>query len=815
MSRQKKRSTTKRANSPAGSTAKRDPLEKSPGSDGTSSFPSSWWNRDWVLGCLLSVATILAYQRIWQAGFIWDDDAHVTPPGLQSLSGLGRIWMQIGATQQYYPFVYSVFWTEHKLWGDSPLGYHLVNVALHIFSALLLVKLLRQLNIPGAWLAAGLFALHPVEVESVAWVSELKNTLSGAFYLGAALAYLGFDRTRKVGNYALALGLFLLGLMSKTVISSLPAALLVIFWWKRRNLSWARDVLPLIPFFITGISMGLLTAWVERELLHAQGAEYNYTLIERFLIAGRAVWFYLGKLAWPADLAFFYSTWNVNQAVWWQYAYPAGVLLLLGALAWRRKRGALASALFFIGTLFPALGFFNVFPFRYSLVADHFQYLASLGPLVLAAAGIHALSGFFPKSRVLLPGTSTLLLMVLGILTWKQCGTYKNEDTLWQETYRLNSESWMAHNYFGLQYLRQGQLDQAGAEFNKLLEVKPNFADGHDNLGIVLLQQVKTEEALAQFRQALKLKPGDEEICTSLSAALLKEGKVDEAIFYCRMALKTKPDLADAHFNLGLALFDKGLANEAITQYQETLRIEPNHAAARDKLGMALWQQGRVDEAQVHFQKNLEINPADAEAHFYLGNILRQKGRNDDAMAHFQKALEINPAYADAHLNLGNLLLHEWKVDEAIGHFQKAAQLKPGDANAQNNLGNAYLQKGSGAEAIKHYELSLQLDPSNPSAQNNLAWILATWPDAPLRNGVKAVQLAQAADALTGGGNAVILHTLAAALAETGQYSKALETAQRALALAQSQSNNALARQLELELKLYQDSHPFHSAASR
>jgi hypothetical protein len=258
------------------------------GTSGIAKFLPTSRNRGWFLGLLLVAAVIFAYQPAWHAGFIWDDNAHVTKPALRSLNGLARIWMQLGATQQYYPLVHSVFWVEHRLWGDATVGYHLINILLHAVSALLLVKLLRQLKIPGAWLAAAIFALHPVQVESVAWISELKNTLSGAFYLGSALAYLGFDRNRSGGNYALALGLFVLGLLSKTVIATLPAALLVVFWWQRGKLCWKQDVRPLLPFFIAGIGAGLFTAWVEgKYIIGAESSEFNFSIIERFLIAGR------------------------------------------------------------------------------------------------------------------------------------------------------------------------------------------------------------------------------------------------------------------------------------------------------------------------------------------------------------------------------------------------------------------------------------------------------------------------------------------------------------------------------------------------
>lgn len=597
---------------------------------------------DLLLGLLLVLATLAAYQPVWHAGFIWDDDAHVTAPELRSLGGLVRIWVQFGATKQYYPFVHSVFWVEHKLWGDAPLGYHLINVLLHAVSALLLLKILRRLEIPGAWLAAALFALHPVEVESVAWISELKNTLSGVFYLSAALVYLEFDQNRSRTNYAVALGLFVLGLMSKTVIASLPGALLVVFWWKRGKLSWRRDALPLLPFFIAGFGAGLLTAWVEQKfIIGARVSEYHFSLIERCLIAGRDIWFYLGKLFWPLDLIFMYPRWQVSQAVWWQYLFPAAALLLPSVLVWRRWRGPLAALLFFVGTLFPALGFFNVYPFRYSFVADHFQYLAGIGPLTLAAAGIYVAFDGLQKGRQFLKAASCLaLLLFLGVLTWRQCGMYQDEETLWKTTLARNPGCWMAYN------------------------------------------------------------------------------------------------------NLGESLFQQGAVDEAIALYQKSLGLNPNNGVAQMNLGCALFQKGRLSEGMIHFQKALAILPNDA----------------------------------DIYHNLGKAYLQEGQLDQAIGYFQRSLELKPNDAEVENDL----------------------------------ALILAIGPNASLRDGNKAVELARRANQLTAEENPAFLATLAAAYAEAGRFPEAVQTAQRALQLAEKQSDTRLANLLQSQIKLYQQNRPFH-----
>ncbi len=804
---------------------------------------------EWKRALLLLTATLIAYQPIWQAGFIWDDDAHVTPPELRSLGGLLRIWTQLGATQQYYHFAYSVFWLEHQLWGDSPLGYHLVNVALHVCSALLVVRVFRQLQIPGGWFAAALFALYPIEVESVAWVSELKNTLSGAFYFGAALAFLKFDQTRDPKKYALALALFALGLLSKTVVATLPGALLVLIWWQRGRIFWKRDVLPMFPFIGAGLAAGMVTSFVERKLLHAEGSEFHFTIAERCLIAGRDIWFYLGKFAWPSNLAFFYPRWNVSQAAWWQYLFPLAAALLAGLLIWKRQRGLLAALLFFAGALFPALGFFNVFPFRYSLVADHFQYLAILAPIALLAVGFSMARQRLMTTAPFLPSAAAALaLAFLGVLTWRQCQTYTDPDTLWEHTYRLNPDCWMAHNYSGYKLLERGKLDDAIAQFQIALKTNPYDVTTRDNLGIAFLQKGNVAEANEQFQQSLQMDPNSPETFNDLSAALRQRGRLDEAIAFGQKAVRARPIFTSAHYNLGMALADKGDTEGAIAQYQAAIQIRPEFANAQNNLGglllkigkageaiphlqealrvnasfaeahvnlgLAYLNQGQINDAQSHFELALKQKADDADACFNLGNILAQRGDFPGAITRFQKTLEINSNYTDACINLGNVFLKTGKVDDAMAQFQRALIISPDNAQAHNNLANAAAKKGMFQTAIEHYEAALRLQHGDPSFQNNEAWLLATCPDDTIRNGTKAVEIASKASATAGGANPLILHTLAAALAESGRFSDAIQVAQRARQLA-AQTNPGLAAALQSELKLYQSGQPFHSPSPR
>jgi Flp pilus assembly protein TadD len=548
-------------------------------------------SHDWALSLLLVVATVVVYFPAWYGTPIWDDDAHLTKSELRSLAGLAQIWIQPGATQQFYPLAHTVFWLENQLWGTWPFGYHLVNILLHSLSSLILFRILRELEIPGAFLATAIFALHPIQAESVAWISELKNTLSSVFYFGSGLAYLKFAQDKKVLPYATALVLFILGLMSKTVIASLPGALLVVFWWKRGKLSWRQDVYPLLPFFAVGVTAGLFTAWVERTLVGATGSEFNFSIFERFLIAGRVVWFYLGKLLWPVDLMFVYPRWQVNPSVWWQSIYPLATLLLLAALMWlsRWRRGPLAALLFYVGTLFPVLGFINVYPFRYSFVADHFQYLAGLGIIVPFSAGTALLLRGLPRwsqsSGFLL---CTVLPATLFILTWRQCAMYTDASTVWQTTIKRNPKAWMAHENLGVLFLETGRPEDAIDQFNKALTIKPDHASAEANLGNAFLRMGQLDEAIVYYEKALQLKSDSAEFQYNLANALLRKGEFDEAVSHFRRALELKPRDADFHNNLGTVLLQKGDLDGAIDQYQQALELKPADVKAQANLAWAL-----------------------------------------------------------------------------------------------------------------------------------------------------------------------------------------------------------------------------------
>jgi tetratricopeptide (TPR) repeat protein len=504
---------------------------------------------------LLVLMTLAAYWPATGCRFIWDDDDYVEQNLLlRSPEGLGRIWLDVGVTPQYYPLVHTSYWLEYRLWEDDPRGYHVVNILLHALGALLLWRVLKLLGVPGAWLAAAVFALHPVHVESVAWITERKNVLSGVFYLASALLYLRF--TLRTGEdrpsrwlYAGALALFVCALLSKTVTCSLPAALLLVLWWKRARIGW-QDARLLAPFFALGVAFGLLTIWMEVHRVGAQGATWDLTFIDRCLIAGRALGFYAGKLIWPWPLMFVYPRWQIDAGAWWQYVFPvaaAGVVAALWLTRDRLGRGPLVAVLLFAGTLVPALGFFDVYPMRYSFVADHFQYLAGIGLISLGAAALFTAARRCRDLGLAIAAVASVVaLLTLGTVTWRYGHAFYDVETLWRDTLSKNDNAWIAHNNLGTILQSGGRPDEAFHHFRRAVEINPDHAEAQNNLGGILGLQGRTDEAIACFRRALDLDPGLARAHANLGSALLTQGRPDEAMIHLRSAERLDPALSDA-----------------------------------------------------------------------------------------------------------------------------------------------------------------------------------------------------------------------------------------------------------------------------
>jgi Flp pilus assembly protein TadD len=614
--------------------------------------------KSWALGAGLILLTIVAYFPATRGGFVWDDDDYVSKNWtLRSREGFRSIWLQAGATPQYYPLVFSTFWVEYRFWGLKPSGYHWVNILLHGLNAVLLWRLLVVLAVPGAWFAAAIFALHPVHVESVAWITERKNVLSGVLYLSAMLAFFRFSSLKANGQpeagrwrwYGASLALFLCALFSKTVTCSLPAALLLILWWQRGRVT-RRDVLALIPFFLLGAGMALVTVSLEKSHVGAEGREWDLSVVDRCLIAGRALWFYAGKLVWPVNLTFMYPRWEIDGYAWQAYVFPVAAILILG-VAWllrsRIGRGPVVAGLFFAGTLVPALGFFNIYPMRYSFVADHFQYLASVGLIVLGVALVIRISDRMRLSRrsvALVLGGGGLLL--LGGLTWRQSRAYADYPTLWKDTLVKNPGCWTAQYNLGRYYLERDSasaLDEAEQHLLAALAARPKSVDTLGNLALVYAKRGQTELAIDKLHEALQIDPRH----------------------------------SGTHLNLGRVLMVKGQLAEAIEHFREAVELHPNDSAAHFTLGVALVAQGDLAEASDHLQESVRLNPGSAEGHNELGELHVRAGNLEAATECFERAVALQPGEAHFRWNLGRVLQRRGQTTEADLQFRQAQQLDP------------------------------------------------------------------------------------------------------------------------------------------
>ncbi|HSW45038.1 MAG TPA: tetratricopeptide repeat protein [Phycisphaerae bacterium] len=596
--------------------------------------------RGGLASLLLVVIILAAYLPALQCGYIWDDDDYVTNNrALRSFDGLGRIWFEPGATPQYYPLTFTSFWIEYQIWKLNPAGYHLTNMLLQGLNACLLFIILRRLAVPGAWLAAALFAVHPVQVESVAWITERKNVLCGAFYLAAAWAWLhhmglahgGFAEAGLLGRrrwYFLSLVLFICALLGKTVACTWPAAVLLVLWWKRGRIL-RRDVLGLLPFFILGMGMGLATAWLERSHVGAVGEEWSLSWLQRLLLAGRIPWFYLAKLLWPHPIIFIYPRWQIDAANWSHYLYPVAttaVLVTLWLARHRAGRGPVTAALFFVGTLLPALGFVNVYPMRYSYVADHFAYLATLSLLVALAAALttvlnpnQTLPGRASTARWRGPMTvravSTVILVVLCMLTWRQIGKYADAETLWRDTLRKNPAAWMAHNNLGELLMRRGDLDESINHFTKAIEWKPDHAGAYNNRGTACRKMRRYDRALEDYAKAIELRPDYAEAFSNRGNTYWRMGDLDRAIQEYDRAIGLKPDYADAWYNRGIASAGMNDPDRALRDYTRAVELRPDHAGARYNRGNLYSRMGDFARAAEDYSKAIESEPDSPDAY--------------------------------------------------------------------------------------------------------------------------------------------------------------------------------------------------------
>jgi len=581
--------------------------------------PPSWFRRDWLWGLILILFVIVTYTPVWQAGYVWDDDIVLTAnPCIVGPLGLKEIWTTSAA--DICPLVLSTYWVEHALWGFEPLPYHLANVLLHGACAILLWRVLRSLQVQGAWLGATLWALHPVEVESVAWITETKNTESGVFFMLSILFFVRWLRAKNLSgrtggswNYALTLIFAALAMASKSSTVILPVVLCLCAWWIEGRWHW-RNLARMVPIFLMSVAASALSLWTQGlQLITVHDPQWVRTWPERLATAGDAVWFYLGKLLWPHPLIAIYPRWQIDATQWVSYLPLLAVIIVLSLFWLRRERWSRAcffAFAYFIAALLPVLGLIDNYVFHYSLVFDHFQYLASIGPLALAGTGLARYSDcIIPKRPWLRSSLCAGLLLILGMASWQQAWVYESQETLWTDTVAKNPNCWVGQNNLGGILLQKGQVDKALAHYQKALEINPNYLDAQSNLGLALFQNGQVDEAVAQYQKILEIDPNSSATHYNFGNGLFQNGQLDEAIAQFQKALEINPYFVNAYSNLGQALLQKGQVDEAVAQYQKASEIDPNSFATHYNLGLALVQKGQPNEAITQFQETLRLKP--------------------------------------------------------------------------------------------------------------------------------------------------------------------------------------------------------------
>ena len=733
------------------------PLELEEPEDAT-----GFWRSDplTLLGLGL-LATIPYLPALW-SGFVWDDITFTEDPWIHSWSGLWSIWLSPADLTEphYWPVVYTTFWLEHKLWGLAPFGYHLVNILLHAANVVLVWRLLLILAVPGAWVVTAVFAVHPLHVESVAWVIARKDMLSGLFYLAAVLWWLRFTEAPRAGRYGLALGLYAVALLSKSIAVSLPATLLILQWWQQGKVTKS-DWLRVAPFF----GVGLCITAVDLSLYASQSpVSLGYSLPERLLIASRALWFYVGKLLWPAELAVIYPLWDIRlgDAFAWGYAVAViAMAVLLWASRRRFGRGPLAGAAFFAVTLSPALGFVDHVYMGFSFVADRFQYLAGLGIMAVVVGGFVRARQWMPNaSAVAARGLVTVILLILGTLTWRQAGIYRDEFTLFSHVIAANREALVAHHNLARWLTEAGRLEEALAASREAVKQQPRWAKAHQGLGTALVMLGRFDEAEASFLQGIEIDPRDPEILHNMGTAFGHQDRYEEAIRWYRKALSIAPDYAPSQTDMAVSLLKLRRYDEAAQFLTQILSRRPDGPIAGRLnliLGRALRKLGRLDDATVRFLRAARLEPhlwrpllelADLrraqkrfdEADAYrrrIGEPVRamaslhgegrrhnERGRYEEAAELYRLALTLDPAFELAQAGMVAALHGLERHEAAIDLLARSAALRPetpATAAWHVLMGLSLQGLGRSAEAVAHYERAVEADPSDVQAVELLA----------------------------------------------------------------------------------------------
>ena len=817
----------------------------------------------------------------------YDDGRYIydNPAISKGLTSSGARWILTHPHgDNWHPLTSLSHMLDCQLYGLNPAGHHGTNVLFHMATVILLFLVLRQMT-GSLWrsaFVAAVFAIHPLRAESVAWVSERKDVLSGFFFMLTLGAYLRYvRRSFSAGRYAAVAVFFSLGLMSKAMLVTLPFVLLLLDFWPLKRFQTPetkktirRLVLEKIPLLLLSAVFCGITVWAQRRAIASDTAP---SVLWRFGNAFCSYVIYIKQLFFPVRLAPFYPHPGADLPPWEIVASAA----LLAGISWgvfagRKKYPYLITGwCWYLGMLVPVIGIMQAGGQAY---ADRYTYLPQIG-LVLMAVWLAAdWCASLRYRRAALSAVAALVLIGLAITAHRQTRYWRDSFSLWAHTLACTDRNDLAYGNLGVLFDQQGQFDKAVSHLEKAIEINPNDAELHFilgsvfarqgltekaishfeaglrirpndvrercNLGAMFAKQGQTEKAISHFENALKIDPDCAEAHSNLGVLFTRQGQIEKAVSHLEKAVEINPDYAEAHYNLGAVLARQGQTEKAISHFEKTLRIDPDYAEAHANLGVLFARQGQTERAVSHLEKAVEINPDYAEAHYNLGAVLASQEQFDKAISHLEKAIEINPDYAEAHNSLGGIFGRQGQFDKAISHLEKAIGINPDYAEAHYNLGMAFegigeldaalehyekavadskraanihnrmgsilIRQGQSGKALRHFEEVLRANPDFVEVQNNLAWILATCPDAALRDGKRAIELACSADRLSGGNQTPILDTLAAAYAEAGQYPEAVTTARRALDLAAGQES--LTKGLRARLRLYEAGVPYHES---
>ena len=779
----------------------------------------------------LTLATIVAYAPLSHNEFVsYDDNLYVyenpnVRAGLTFESAGWAFSSLHGQTSYWHPLTWLSHMLDYTLFELNPLGHHITSLVLHIANTLLLFTVLRKMS-SGFWqnaFVAATFALHPLHVESVAWVSERKDILSALFWILTMWTYLWYVKNPNKVIYLLALLAFAMGLMAKPMVVTLPFVLLLLDYWPLKRIRFAKWtsrnkpqshnpentirqkailslVVEKIPFFALSVVLSVVT-FMAQQKLGSIGTTEAFSISQRVANALVSYTSYIGKMIYPSRLAVLYP-FPTNLPVW----KPALSILTLAVLTvsiiclTRQKRYLAVGWLWFIGTLVPVIGLIQV---GSQAMADRYTYLPSVGFFIMVAWGAAELTYKQPYRKFVLTAAAGLLLAAFSVCTHRQVGYWQNSATLYSHTLAVTQNNSVIHYNYGNVLRDNGLPADAIEEFLKALQIDPGYVHARINLGLSLAGQGKHEQAIEHYTEALRIKPESAEAHSNLGLVLKSQGKLQEAIGHFRQALDSEPDMVEVHVNLGNALKSQGNLTEAIGFYRRALELKGDYAKAHSNLGVALEALGKLDDAISHYREALRIEPDYISAHINIGNALILQGRLDDAIGHYDHVLQFEPYNPHAHLNMGRALTAKKKYPQAIDHFHAALRANPNWPQVYYYLGMVYFQQRRFEPAIENWTKVLKINPKFLDVLNNLAWILSTCEDTKLREPARAVELAQRACELTNYQYPVSLDVLAAAYASAGRFDDAVETAEKALNMAMATNQQRLADEIQKRLESY------------